>query len=59
MDVDTNGVIDKNDLSLISRARGQTPLPNDPRDANGDGGITPADVQFCIPKCTRPNCVVQ
>jgi len=58
-DVDGDGDIDKLDLSLISKARGQTPLPGDPRDANIDGRIDPADVKFCIPKCTRANCATQ
>ena len=59
-DVDGDGDIDKSDLSLISRARNQQATgPDDPRDANGDGVITPADVKACIPQCTRPNCAVQ
>ncbi|KFB74183.1 MAG: Streptogramin lyase [Candidatus Accumulibacter phosphatis] len=57
-DVDRDGDIDSLDLSLISKARGQTPLPGDPRDANGDGRIDPADVKFCIPRCTRANCAI-
>ena len=58
-DVDGDGDIDKIDLSLISKARGQTPTANDPRDANGDGRIDPLDVKVCIPKCTRANCAIQ
>jgi len=58
-DVDRDGDIDQADLSLISRGRGQTPLPNDPRDSDRDGRITPNDVKTCIPKCTRANCAVQ
>jgi len=58
-DVDKDGDIDKNDLALISRARGQAPLPGDPRDSDGDGLITPNDVKVCIKVCTRPNCAVQ
>ena len=57
--VDTDSDIDKLDLSLISRARGQTAQPGDPRDANFDGLISPADVKVCIPLCTRPNCATQ
>lgn len=55
-DVDLDGDIDKNDLSLISRARGQRPVLGDPRDANLDGVIDAADVKACIAKCTRANC---
>lgn len=59
-DVDKDGDIDKNDLALISRARGQKATgPDDPRDSDGDGLITPNDVKVCIPKCTRPNCAIQ
>jgi len=58
-DVDQDSDIDKNDLSAISRARGQTAQPGDPRDANSDGLINPADVKVCIPLCTLANCAVQ
>lgn len=58
-DVDEDGDIDKLDLRVISRARGQVALPNDPRDANFDGVITPADVKRCIPLCTLENCAIQ
>ncbi|GLI39970.1 hypothetical protein KI811_01890 [Geobacter hydrogenophilus] len=59
-DVDKDGDIDQADLSLISRARGQRATgPDDPRDSDGDGLITPNDVKRCIPQCTRLNCTVQ
>jgi hypothetical protein len=58
-DVDGDGDVDKLDLTQISRSRGQIVLPGDPRDANGDGVITPADVKVCIPQCTNPGCAVQ
>jgi PKD repeat protein len=59
-DVDGDGDIDRADLSLISRARNQPATgPDDPRDANGDGIITPADVKACIPQCSRPSCALQ
>ena len=51
--------IDQYDLSLISRARGQTAPFGDLRDSDGNGLITPNDVKVCIPRCTRPNCAVQ
>ena len=57
--VDADADIDKLDLSAISRARGTAALPGDLRDADGDGMITPADVKFCLPKCTRANCATQ
>jgi hypothetical protein len=55
-DVDRDGDIDKIDLSRISRSRNQPAKPDDPRDADGNGFITPNDVKVCIPMCTRPNC---
>lgn len=58
-DVDLDGDIDKADLSLISRSRNQIAQPGDPRDADGDGRITPNDVKVCTPQCTRPNCALQ
>ena len=58
-DVDGDGDIDTIDLGLISRARGQTPTANDPRDANGDRRIDPADVKICTQRCTRTNCATQ
>jgi PKD repeat protein len=59
-DVDGDGDIDRADLSLISRSRNQPASgPDDPRDANGDGLITPADVKACIPQCTLPGCAIQ
>lgn len=59
-DVDGDGDIDKLDLALISRARGQRSTgPTDPRDADGDGLITPNDAKVCLARCTRPNCATQ
>ncbi len=59
-DVDGDGDIDKADLALISRARGQQATgPDDPRDSDNDGLITPNDVKACIPECTLPNCAIQ
>lgn len=59
-DVDLDGDIDKADTAIISRARGQQATgPDDPRDSDGDGLITPNDVKVCIPQCTRLNCAIQ
>lgn len=58
-DVDLDGDIDKLDLALITKARGQTPSAGDPRDSDLDGAITSKDVKVCIPKCTRANCATQ
>jgi hypothetical protein len=58
-DVDLDGDIDRLDLRAISMARGQAALPNDPRDADMDGVITPSDVKRCIPLCTARRCAIQ
>lgn len=59
-DADMDGDIDRNDLSLISRARGSVVSdPSDPRDGDSDGRITPNDVKVCLAKCTASNCAVR
>lgn len=59
-DVNLDGRIDQRDLALISRARGQRASgPNDPRDSDGDGLITPNDVKVCLQRCTLPGCAIQ
>lgn len=58
-DVDVDGDIDRLDLRAISLARGQTALPNDPRDSDMNGVISPADVKRCIPQCTARGCAIQ
>ena len=57
-DVDEDNDVDRADLRLISRARGQVALPNDLRDANQNGMISPADIKVCIPLCTLMGCAV-
>ncbi|WP_286264006.1 Vgb family protein [Thalassotalea atypica] len=57
-DVDLDDDIDRVDLRAISLARNQTALPDDPRDANFDGTITPSDIKVCIPLCTLPRCAI-
>jgi hypothetical protein len=57
-DADDDGDIDRLDLRVISRARGQVALPNDPRDANQDGMISPSDTKVCIPLCTLAGCAI-
>jgi hypothetical protein len=58
-DVDRDGDIDQNDISLIRNAIGQVPVANDPRDANADGKITINDVRACTLKCTRASCAAE
>ena len=56
-DVNGDRVIDQTDINIIKLSRN---LPasgaNDPRDVNGDGRITIADVNICTKRCTRPAC---
>jgi hypothetical protein len=58
-DVDTDGDVDRLDLSLIISAR-NTPAggPADPRDADGDGTITMLDARICVRQCDLPGCAI-
>lgn len=58
-DVDLDGDIDRNDISLITAVLGQSVQPGDPRDLNGDLLITINDARGCVLQCTRPNCAAQ
>ncbi len=49
-DADANGIVNMTDLGLITAAIGQMAQANDPRDFNGDGSITQADVTGCAAK---------
>ncbi|MEZ5550642.1 MAG: hypothetical protein R3E82_07130 [Pseudomonadales bacterium] len=55
-DADNNGQIDRNDIALISAARGQSALPGDPRDLDGNGIITVNDARGCALQCTNARC---
>lgn len=59
-DVDTDGDVDRLDLSLIIGAR-KTPAggPDDPRDADGDGTITVRDARTCVRQCTLLRCATE
>lgn len=56
-DVDDDGDVDRNDISLIFAAR-NTPAtgPEDPRDADGNGTINVLDGRQCVLQCTLINC---
>jgi hypothetical protein len=58
-DIDLDGDVDRNDISLITAARNQPAVPNDIRDYDGDGTITVNDARACVLKCTRSNCATQ
>lgn len=55
-DIDKDGDVDKNDITLITAVRGQTVVAGDLRDADGNLLITVNDARVCTLKCTRPNC---
>ena len=57
-DVDGNGATDSVDVSLVRAGIGQTPLPDDIRDQNGDGKITVNDARLCALKCSLPRCAI-
>jgi hypothetical protein len=58
-DVDTDGDVDRLDLSLIISAR-NTPADGttDPRDPDGDGTITMLDARTCVRQCDLPDCAI-
>ena len=58
-DVDDDGDVDRNDISLIFDAR-NTPAsgPDDPRDADGNGTINVLDGRQCVLQCTLANCEI-
>jgi hypothetical protein len=54
-DIDLDKDVDINDLRLISAGNLKPKSgPNDPRDANGDGIISVADVRYCQLRLTPP-----
>ena len=58
-DVDGDHDIDRNDISLITAARGKAATgPMDPRDPDRDLIITANDARLCTLKCTLPKCAI-
>lgn len=59
-DLDSDGDVDRNDMSIILAAR-NTPAsgPDDPKDLDGDGTITALDARKLRLLCTRPRCATQ
>jgi hypothetical protein len=57
-DVDGNGAVNRNDITLIQAAIGQHVGANDVRDADSDGLITVTDVRQCTLQCTKARCAL-
>ena len=55
-DVDGDGDVDNVDILRIRQGYGQSPVANDPRDANGDGAINVNHARTCATRCTRASC---
>jgi hypothetical protein len=52
--------VDSNDIDLITESIGSPVFGStDPRDANGDGLISAADVTACTAQCTQTGCALQ
>ncbi len=58
-DANTDGVIDRLDIDLITAARNQSASgPTDPRDPDRDKRITVVDARTCTLRCTLANCAI-
>jgi hypothetical protein len=55
-DLDGDGDIDRNDINNIFATRNTEAVPDDPRDADGDGMVTVNDARMCVVQCTNPGC---
>lgn len=58
LDLDGDGDVDKNDVQLVTNARGFIPTAFDQRDVNGDGVINALDTRALTLQCTRPGCAI-
>lgn len=56
IDLDGDGDVDKNDVLIVTNARGSIPTAFDQRDVNGDGAINALDARALTLQCTRPGC---
>ena len=58
IDLDGDGDVDKQDVQIVTAARGVAASPFDQRDVNGDGIINANDARALTLQCTRPGCAV-
>jgi len=56
LDLDGDGDVDKNDVQIVTTARGVPPTAYDQRDVNGDGVINANDARALTLQCSRPGC---
>lgn len=56
LDLDGDGDVDKNDVQIVTNARGVIPTPFDQRDVNGDGVINANDARALTLQCSLPGC---
>ena len=52
----SDGDVDKQDVQLVTGARGVTPSAFDQRDVNGDGIINALDTRALTLQCSRLGC---
>lgn len=58
-DVNRDGVVDENDINLITGGIGSRAIGSaDPRDLNADGRINLRDVRLAILRCDSPKCAI-
>ena len=59
-DLDGDGDVDRDDLTILLEARNQPAEGgDDPRDIDGDGKITGLDARRLVLACTRPRCATK